>query len=223
MAKANSTKRQSKFNDLSGRRFGILVAIKVHEIRQRPDKHGTKVFWQCSCDCGGETVCEASNLISGNTKSCGCLKFATKNTTHGKTGTPLYTIWVSMIGRCCNPNNHAFADYGGRGIAVCEEWRNSFEAFAQDMGEPPDDKTLDRINNDLGYSPSNCRWATKAQQVNNRRVTRRVEYLGVTKSLWEWSLEVGIHHRLLYGRIFGSGWSVERAFTTPPLSLYVKK
>jgi hypothetical protein len=148
--------------DITGHRFGRLVAIS----------HISFQGWLCRCDCGNETIVQGPNLRNGNSKSCGCLRVElaiSRATKHGhakKTAT--YSSWQAMIKRCTNPNTWSWKHYGGRGITVCDRWRYSFENFLADMGEKPEGLTLDRINNELGYSPENCRWATPAEQFRNR-------------------------------------------------------
>lgn len=158
-------------SDYIGKRFGRLTVIG--RLPSRGHGKGTKLI--CRCDCGNETEVFASNLTRGHTTSCGCLKreivAAGAHTTHGKRQTRLYEIWRSMKQRCTNPNKINYARYGGRGIKVCSEWMESFEAFyewATTHGYK-DDLSLDRINNDGNYEPGNCRWATPKEQAANRR------------------------------------------------------
>lgn len=150
-----------QFVDHTGRRFGLLVANRY--------LGGQK--WLCACDCGVTAQVSAGHLVSGNTASCGCRKRAVlgeSTTRHGMAGTRVYRIWKAMSTRCNNPNSLRYKDYGGRGIKVCDRWRD-FSKFYEDMGEPPPGHSIDRINNDLGYSKENCRWASTAQQNSNRR------------------------------------------------------
>lgn len=154
--------------DLTGQRFGRLTVL------ERAENKGAYVCWKCRCDCGIEKIIAGYCLKSGKTQSCGCLQIertAEAHTTHGKYHTRLHGIWTDMKARCNNPNRKAYKDYGGRGITVCEEWHNSFETFyewAMANGYS-DDLTIDRIDNDKGYSPDNCRWATMADQNKNKR------------------------------------------------------
>ena len=156
-----------KSKDISGQRFGRLVAIKP--IKER--RYG-KIIWECLCDCGKICFVVNSELYSGDTRSCGCLRIekATKSfKTHGMTKTLIYDVWRSMNQRCHNPSNKSYKNYGGRGITVCDRWRHSFENFYADMGPCPPGLTLERKNNDEGYSPENCCYATRKQQANNSR------------------------------------------------------
>ena len=150
---------------LVGRRFRWL---KVVALSQRESRH---VYWRCVCRCGAEVEARSDNLKCGDTTSCGC-RNRSRLRTHGKSRTPEFACWSAMIARCYNKNNKDYDRYGGRGITVCARWRKSFVAFLNDMGQRPIGKTLDRSDNDKGYSPKNCRWATIAQQNRNKSNVR---------------------------------------------------
>ena len=163
----------SKFQDLTGHKFGKLTVVERAEI----DKWG-HVRWLCRCACGKETVVWAYSLKSGNTRSCGCESrrlSAERSTKHGECGSRLYHIWHQMLQRCENQNTKNFKDYGGRGIQVCEEWHEylNFSSWARSHGYA-EVLTIDRIDTDGNYCPENCRWATVKQQTNNRRNTVRL-------------------------------------------------
>jgi hypothetical protein len=148
----------------AGTRFASLTVL----VDRRP---GEPV--QCVCECGTPVVARYSALTSGNTRSCGCLQrrvTGDRTRIHGKRNDPVYDVWQNMISRCTKPQHRQWPDYGGRGITVCEKWR-TFAGFYEDMGDPPSGMTIDRINNDLGYEPGNCRWATPSEQARNRRAT----------------------------------------------------
>lgn len=194
-----------------GDRFGRLVIVGPAGVRKE------KTRWQCRCDCGVVVVVTQCNLRGGNTKSCGCFRREVKRT-HGATTnrkrTAAYRVWGNMIQRCTNAKTAGFPDYGGRGIAVCKRWRNSFEAFLADMGQPPKGMTLDRKNNDGPYSPGNCRWATHKEQSRNQRRNRLVSWRGQTQCVSAWAEECGISVKVLAGRL-EDGWPVEAALTVP--------
>lgn len=132
---------------------------------------------------------------------------------HGKCGTKVYRAWEALRNRCENPNNRAYADYGGRGITVCERW-SKFANFLHDMGEPLPGQSIDRIDNDKGYGPENCRWASRKEQNRNKRSLHLITAGGRTQLLSQWAEELGVTHRAILGRI-KTGWSEEEAVMTP--------
>lgn len=202
--------------NLTGDRFGRLVAISVAprvEGQNRP-------VWICKCDCGNEVLLIANRLTSGNTTSCGCFRAdeaRRRRTRHGHTSTHgaslEYMVWAGMIQRCTNPSHASYQQYGGRGISVHERW-SDFRNFIADMGERPTSKhSIDRINNDGNYEPSNCRWATPAEQMSNRSDNRIVEFGGIKKPLSHWARDLGITHSSLAERIDSGRWSLQDALT----------
>ena len=176
------------------------------------DRHNA--LFLCQCECGGQKIATGSGLRNGTIKSCGCLRKEKNiqnitgynqsgtNITHGKTKTRLYTIWRAMKRRCYQKNATNYYRYGGRGIEVCDEWRNSFQEFydwSQANGYD-DTLTIDRIDNDKGYSPDNCRWTTQTEQVKNRSVTIMYTHNGETKPLIDWANEYNVPEHLAYKR-----------------------
>lgn len=161
--------------NLVGQRFGRLTVA----AEGGRDSHGS-VMWECVCDCGTTRTLLGSNLTAGRTRSCGCLRkevTSVRRTIHGHTSkgriTVEYSTWVRMISRCENRQDARWPDYGGRGITVCTRWRESFAAFFEDMGPRPEGRySLDRVDNNAGYAPDNCRWATASEQAYNRRPKR---------------------------------------------------
>ena len=192
--------------ELTGRRFGRLtVKEKVGSRKQR-------IVWACECDCGNTTEATTNKLTSGHTKSCGCYKFEF-GVTHGRSDCPTYRSWKGMMARCYNEGHMHFPSYGGRGIAVCDRWHD-FDCFVADMGDRPEGCSLDRINNDMGYSPENCQWSTAKEQANNRRNNTLLEVNGVEKTVSQWAEDLGTSASTIAGRI-NMGWSVEDAVTVP--------
>ena len=158
-----------KLIDLEGQRFGRLVVIEV------VGKQGCETTWFCRCDCGETKIATGGNLRSGRTKSCGCLlseKSRERRLSHGHSGERLHRIWKNMKTRCYNSKSPNYKYWGARGIAICPEWRSSFEAFRQWAVQNgySDDLSIDRINNDGNYEPSNCRWVNMITQNNNRSI-----------------------------------------------------
>lgn len=198
----------SKFIDITGNKYNMLTVVKRVE--------GKIPTWECVCDCGNKTTVRGYNLKSGAVKSCGCLKHKPRRT-HGMSNTPLYGVWNQMKERCENPNHKSFKNYGGRGIAVCDEWRDSFSAFANwAMANGYEEGlTIERIHVDDGYKPSNCTWITKSEQVQNRRMNYKIEYNCEVKNLAQWCKEFGVRYELAHNRIYKLGWDFEKAMTTP--------
>lgn len=176
---------------LGSSRYGRLTVLQ--------HQHGG---WLCACDCGASKIVTGNHLRDGRVQSCGCLNRDVRNApkTHGKRHTRTWVIWSNMVQRCTNPNSTSYQDYGARGITVCERWRE-FVNFYADMGDVPVGLTLDRIENDKGYEPGNCRWATRTEQALNKRTNRLLEVAGVTKPLKVWCTELGIPYWTAHARL----------------------
>ena len=177
--------------DITGERYHRLVVLGLSDKKTKD-----KTNWVCECECGKKTIVRKDNLTNGITTSCGCYKreqlsrqVYKQNTTHGESHTRLYSIWASMKKRCNNPNDIGYSLYGGRGIKVCHEWADSYVAFADwaRSNGYQDNLSIDRIDNDKGYEPSNCRWATDQEQAENTRHAVMIEYNGKTHTISEWS------------------------------------
>ena len=209
--------------DLTGKKFGRLTVKSLKCVNER-----SRTVWNCLCECGKETQADSGNLSQGNIRSCGCLAIEVTKarfTTHGCSGgkakppTREYSSWRGMLKRCNNPKHEAYKNYGGRGISVCERW-NSFENFLKDMGERPDGYFLDRIDNDGGYSPENCRWVSIAESGRNKRCCIYVDFKGKRMLLMQFCKEQGVAYQTIYDRIFTNGWPVEKALSTPIMVEY---
>lgn len=208
---------------MENRIFGRLTVVSLAGYA------GSVRLWLCHCVCGKDTVKRENNLKAGLTQSCGCLHAEGNNRKHsnaerGKV-TPEYRTWSHMKRRCTDANSKYFSDYGGRGISVCDSWMSSFENFLNDMGKRPSDKhSIDRIDVNGNYEPSNCRWATKEEQAKNTRRSRQLTFNGRTQHVKDWAAEIGMSHKSLEDRIFSRGWSVEEALTKPKIkSRYERK
>lgn len=199
--------------DVSGHVFGKLTVIGRAINDPRPGWR-----WLCACECGNKVTVTGGNLVTDRTKSCGCLKgirAGNLRRTHGRSKTPEYAIWTTMIDRCENAQNKNYERYGGRGIRMCDSWRNDFTNFYNDIGPRPSPKhTVERINNDGPYSAENCKWATRREQGNNTARNRFVLFRGQTKSISQWGRELSIEPSTLRCRL-NSGMSVEEALTKP--------
>lgn len=203
------------FEDITGKRFGRLVVQNRDTKRKKPHS----IFWVCLCDCGSVCSVRGSELKRGSTKSCGCLRRevtaqkAKRNKTHGLSRTRLYQTWTDMKRRCYVKQRKGYKDYGGRGIKVCEEWRNSFENFKEwAFANGYNDKlTIDRIDVNGNYEPQNCRWCTIKEQANNKRKKASIEFNGEEHNIKEWAEITGINASTIQKRLRIRGWSVEDA------------
>ena len=186
-------------------------------IEEAPQIKPGKIRWRCRCDCGNECFVNKCDLVYGNTRSCGCLK-KNNNRKHGGKGTRLYRIWKGAKNRCQNKNNASYKNYGARGISFYESWSNDFSIFAEwaKNNGYSDNLELDRMNNNKGYSPDNCRWVNRTVNANNKRNNHYIEYHGETHTIPEWSLITGIHICTIKARI-RYGWTDQDAVGVPLL------
>jgi hypothetical protein len=196
--------------DLVGKRYERLTVIR------ESGRYRKQVLWECRCDCGAVIHTTSNHLNRGNTKSCGCLKrelLGNRRRTHGLCRSPEYVSWCAMKHRCNNPENQDWEHYGGRGIKVCKRWEKSFRSFLADMGpQPPGQNTIERVNSDKDYKPSNCRWASQKEQTRNKRTTKRIEHNGETLTVGEWAERLGLSYSVLQSRIV-RGWPIQLALT----------
>lgn len=204
-------KRQPE--DLTGRKFGRLTVLSRAESTTR------RIKWNCRCDCGTEKVVSGENLRSGHTKSCGCIlaernqeRFGTKENVRGMSNTPLYKCWSAMKARCSNPNLPGYKDYGGRGIKVCDRWKEGFSNFYEDMGEGyAHGLQLDRIDVNGDYEPSNCRWVTPTVNARNKRH----HFMLDGELVMEICERIGQSYNRVISRVTKYGWDLREAVYTP--------
>lgn len=204
---------RGKKTDLTNREFNRLKVIEYVGNNSRGDS-----LWKCQCRCGNLTEVTAYRLTSGTTKSCGCLqkeKLAKRNFKHGGTYTRLYQIWHDMKERTENSNNKRWERYGGRGIKICKAWQDfkEFEKWALTNGYN-DKLTIERIDNDKGYEPENCKWETVRKQNRNKSNNVIIEHKGERKTVADWAIEKGMTYDCLRYRL-KRGWSIEKALETP--------
>lgn len=209
--------------NITGQKFNKLLVVSF-AYTQKGNGRNYHSFYNCICDCGKSCIVDGAKLRNGHTQSCGCYRHERQieaNTKHNGRKTRLYIVWCNMKGRCYNPNDKRFRNYGGRGITVCNEWKNDFDAFrkwAESAGYNPKAErgvcTLDRIDNNKSYSPENCRWVNNQIQANNKSNNKNITYKGETKTISEWARIIGIKNDTLQSRL-SKNWSVEKAIETP--------
>ena len=198
-----------KHNNIEiGTKFSRLTVVS----KEGRDKWGNYLY-SCKCDCGNTTIITGFSLDSENTKSCGCLKIE-KLTTHDSSFTREYRSYTALKSRCLNPDNDKYSYYGGRDIKVCRRWKKDFLNFYKDMGDRPRGTSIDRIDNNKGYSKANCRWTTPKVQARNRRNNKVIEYRKQTYCLAEWAEKLEINYTTLWARIYCYHWDVDRAFNS---------
>ncbi len=200
-----------KVSNLESRLFGRWVVLEKAGAKNR------NLYYLCKCVCGMEKRVSGQSLLSGDTRSCGCLHSEIVKkifTTHGAADTKEYIVWEGMRARCRNRNKQDFKNYGGRGIKVCDRWLNSFENFIEDMGLCPDGLTIERMDNDGNYSPKNCRWGTRKEQALNRRSNNVLVYRGISKTVSEWAEMLNVERSAIVHRL-ERGWSIEDTLEKP--------
>ena len=200
----------NKFNDITGERFGYLTAIKKVGFKNK------STLWECKCDCGNTTIVQYTNLKKGRTVSCGCWNNK-KRFTHKLSNHKLYGVYHSMKQRCYNSKSNNYALYGGKGIEVCTEWRTNFLNFYNwaMVNGYKEGLSIDRINSNGNYEPSNCRWVSQKVQANNISRNHILEFRGEKHTISEWGEITGIGRKNISNRINNKGWSIEKTLTTP--------
>lgn len=211
MAEQHPIPTHSRFKDLTGKRFNRWTV--VYYAGMNASHFAT---WLCRCDCGTERVVIATTLYGNTSRSCGCLQreiAGTLTATHRASTTAEYKVWTGMKSRCYNPARKSYADYGGRGIRICDRWLHSFESFLADMGKRPTRQhTIERNDHDGNYEPSNCCWVLRKVQNSNTRSTRTVEYCGAHRSVLDLASEFGVSAMAIYKRT-SRGQSAEHAIS----------
>lgn len=215
---------------LVGERFGRWFIESIGEPYIFPSKNSTKVRYNCLCDCGNSRLVREDTLLNGDSTSCGCFakeKARERATIHGMSNHPLFQIWYDMLRRCYDTKRKDFVHYGGRGISVCENWKDKeigMKKFVEDMYDSyKENLELDRIDVNGGYCKENCKWATRQEQVINRRHmgssfdAKFITYDGETLCISQWAERVGLPYKVLVDHLGKLKWSVERALTTPKM------
>lgn len=208
--------KKRQYNDLTGKKFGRLTVIGLDDERS-----SRRTYFWCKCDCGNIKSVRSDSLLSGKIRSCGCLKKEQDrinleaNHSHKMSGTRIYYIWQGMKKRCYNPHDARYDRYGGRGITVCDEWKTDFSAFynwAMKNGYS-EELTIDRIDNDKGYIPENCRWATEKEQDNNRSTNIKIKIGNSERTLMEWCEIFKLDYRKINARYKRNGFiSIDNLF-----------
>ena len=192
------------------KKFGRWTVFE--QAKERDNKR--HIMWVCKCDCGTIRKVQGSNLRASLSRSCGCISEEANRkrlATHGMGSTNIYKIWKGMKSRCYNPNNDSYKYYGGRGIKVCNRWFESFENFLADMGMPAEEMSIDRIDGDGDYDPSNCKWATHKEQMRNTTSNRMITFNGESKLLTDWADKLNMGSSGLRYRL--KNWPLEKALT----------
>lgn len=196
--------------NLTGQKFDKLTVLE----KFGSDNH-RHALWRCVCECGNEKIVRGTHLKNEKIRSCGCL-LKNKKYKHGMSRTRIYKVWEHIKFRCYNKKSCNYKNYGGRGIEICDEWKNDFYSFhnwAIKNGYR-DDLTIDRINNNGNYEPSNCRWITPKEQANNRRSNTYINYNKETHTLTQWAEKLNMKPTTLLARL-KKGWSIEKTLSTP--------
>lgn len=210
--------RINMYIDLTGNKYGRLH-VEGLETRIKYPSGKTEQLWNCVCDCGNRVIVRGTDLKSGHTKSCGCLrkeKTSRLHSTHKLTNTRLYRIWIGIKNRCLNEKQPSYEYYGKRGISICDEWKESFESFndwANKTGYS-NKLTIERIDVNGDYCPENCKWILPSEQYSNRTDSRNITYNGETKTLAEWAKIYGLDYNCLLWRIDKGKWDLQKALET---------